>query len=78
MQQSMKCRESPRRSLSKAIFAILATFFLAAHPGALAGDRVGVFPSVSRLAPSGHYKVRIRPAQEGVEWLDAFARETAC
>ena len=51
----------------KAIFAILATFFLAAHPVAHAGDRVGIYPSVPGLAPSEHYKVRIRPAQEGAE-----------
>ncbi|MFM2243030.1 MAG: hypothetical protein RLZ97_1885 [Verrucomicrobiota bacterium] len=62
----------------KAIFAILATFFLAAHPVAYAGDRVGIYPSVPGLAPSEHYKVRIRPAQEGAEWLEAYAWETAC
>lgn len=35
-----------------------------------------VYPPVSGLAASGHYKVRVRPA--GGEWQNAFAWETAC
>lgn len=60
------------------ISSILAALCLALPSLAAAAGRLVVSPPVPGLAPSGHYKVRVRPAGEGGVWQSAFAWETAC
>jgi hypothetical protein len=58
--------------------ALLAALLLAPLAGLSAEGGLFVYPPVPGLAPSEHYKVRVRPAGDAGGWQDAFAWETVC
>ena len=62
---------------SMARYFLLFCFWFACSL-AFSADELIVYPPVPGLAPSGHYKVRVRSASEGSQWLDVFAWETVC
>jgi hypothetical protein len=70
----------PQSSFSIRVGCGLAVALLAAGwaAGASAATGLVVYPAVPGLAASEHYRVRVRPADDGGDWHDAFAWETAC
>ena len=57
---------------------ILTALLLASQSVARAADGLFVYPPVSGLAASEHYRVRVRSASDGSKWQSAFAWETVC
>lgn len=67
--------------MPNAILTFLAAWILSLPSVAFAAvvtDDLVVYPPVPGLAASEHYTVRVRSAQEGSEWQNAFAWQTAC
>jgi len=62
----------------KNICSRLAALLLTSLSAARAADNPVVYPPVPGLAASAHYTVRVRSADEGGAWQNAFAWETVC
>ncbi len=61
----------------RTIFSIFLVLHVSSAAAAFAEGLV-VYPPVSGLAASEHYRVRVRSAAAGSDWQTAFVWETAC